>query len=53
MGAMRIAGIIALMCMISGLAHGADMILNEYNAVASDSFLNGGDAAADKDGGHA
>lgn len=34
-----------------GLA--APVILNEYNAVATDSFLNGGNAAVDDDGGRA
>jgi len=34
-------------------ADAADVILNEYNAVASDSFLNGGNASADADGGRA
>ncbi|MGF1530446.1 MAG: hypothetical protein ACFCU4_03695 [Puniceicoccaceae bacterium] len=31
----------------------ATVILNEYNAVSSGSFLNGGDSAADEDGGTA
>lgn len=53
MGTIRIAGIIALMCMVSGLAHGADIILNEYNAVDSNDFLNGGSSAVDADGGWA
>jgi hypothetical protein len=34
-------------------AFGADIILNEYNAVSSSNFLNGGDALADDDGGRA
>ncbi len=53
MCSIRVVGIVALVCMISGLAHGADIILNEYNAVDSNDFLNGGDAAADADGGRA
>ncbi len=31
----------------------ADVILNEYNAVDNDQYLNGGDASADADGGRA
>src|SRR5512139_813302 len=31
----------------------APLVLNEYNAVASDRFLNGGDVSADADGGQA
>jgi hypothetical protein len=37
----------------SEIAFGAHVILNEYNAVSSDTFLNGGDAAVDDDGGRA
>lgn len=33
-----------------GGAIGADVILNEYNAVDNDEYLNGGDAVADVDG---
>ncbi len=36
-----------------GTAYAADVILNEYNAVGSNDFLNGGDAAVDADGGRA
>jgi hypothetical protein len=32
---------------------GADIILNEYNAVNAQEFLNGGDSQADEDGGRA
>ncbi len=32
---------------------GADIILNEYNAVSGSLFLNGGDSSADDDGGRA
>jgi len=45
-----------LFCVIlsfSGSAFGADVILNEYNAVGSTMFLNGGNASADDDGGRA
>jgi len=38
---------------LSGYAFGADVILNEYNAVAGSMFLNGGNASADADGGRA
>jgi hypothetical protein len=43
-------------CLILSLAvyaFGADVILNEYNAVAGSLFLNGGDTSADTDGGRA
>ena len=36
-----------------GSAFGADIILNEYNAVSNTMFLNGGNASADSDGGRA
>ena len=36
-----------------GSAFGADIILNEYNAVSSTLFLNGGNASADSNGGRA
>ncbi len=53
MVSLRVAGVVALLCVVSGLASGADIILNEYNAVDSNDFFNGGDAAADRDGGRA
>jgi len=53
MFSLRVAGVVALVCAISGLASGADIVLNEYNAVDSNDFLNGGDAAADRDDGRA
>jgi len=43
-------------CLILSLAvcaFGADVILNEYNAVAGSMFLNGGNSSADNDGGRA
>ncbi len=49
--AMRVA--LAAMLALAASVHGADVILNEYNAVSGTNFLNGGDAAADKDGGRA
>ncbi|MBN1804650.1 MAG: hypothetical protein JW837_05325 [Sedimentisphaerales bacterium] len=42
---------VILNCLVTTYA--ADVILNEYNAVGSNEFLNGGDAAADADGGRA
>jgi hypothetical protein len=35
---------------LSAYAFGADVILNEYNAVAGSTFLNSGDSSADLDG---
>lgn len=43
----------AALLLVVGNLWGADVILNEYNAVDGDEFLNGGDAAADEDGGRA
>ncbi len=45
--------VVCLILSCFGVADAADVILNEYNAVASDSFLNGGDASSDADGGRA
>ena len=42
-----------LILAFSGHLFGADVILNEYNAVAGSMFLNGGDSSADADGGRA
>jgi len=42
-----------LLLIYIGPAYGADVILNEYNAVSSSNFLNGGDAMVDEDGGYA
>ena len=53
MNSIRIAATLALLCTLSGLAQGADIILNEYNAVSSSKFLNGGTSSADADGGRA
>ncbi len=44
---------ISFVGILVGRGFSAPVILNEYNAVASDSFLNGGNAAADDDGGRA
>jgi hypothetical protein len=43
----------AVVLSLSAAAWGADVILNEYNAVGSTSFLNGGDSSADDNGGRA
>jgi hypothetical protein len=53
MNSMRILAIVAMCGCLAGAAWGADVILNEYNAVGSSEFLNGGDSAADQDGGRA
>ncbi len=45
--------IYCLILSLSGLVFGADVILNEYNAVAGSQFLNGGDYSADSDSGRA
>ncbi len=47
---------LCVLCLILSFFHtafGADVILNEYNAVSSSMFLNGGNASADADGGRA
>jgi len=41
---------ICLILSSSGILYGADVILNEYNAVSASQFLNGGDSSADDDG---
>lgn len=53
MDSVRIVTTAILACVLAGMASGADIILNEYNAVDSNDFLNGGDSAADRDGGRA
>ena len=45
--------VLCLILSFLGGAFGADIILNEYNAVSSSMFLNGGNASADSDGGRA
>ena len=45
--------VLCLILSFLGSAFGADVILNEYNAVSSSMFLNGGNASADSDGGRA
>jgi hypothetical protein len=49
----RIPGIITVVLLLSATLWGADVILNEYNAVGGTSFLNGGDSSADDSGGRA
>jgi hypothetical protein len=51
----RIKQILTVYIVLSlpGYAFCADVILNEYNAVAGSVFLNGGNASADADGGRA
>lgn len=49
----RILAIVAILCALSATGQSADIILNEYSAVDSNDFLNGGDAAVDEDGGRA
>ncbi len=41
---------VCLILSFSGVLFGASVILNEYNAVAGSTFLNGGNASADADG---
>ena len=53
MWSIKTAAVVALVCALAGMAQGADIILNEYNAVDSNDYLNGGDSAADQDGGRA
>ena len=45
--------VVCLILSCLGTTYAADVILNEYNAVGSTEFLNGGDAAFDVDGGRA
>lgn len=49
----RIASVLAVLALLSVNGRAADIILNEYNAVDSNDFLNGGNASADDDGGRA
>ncbi len=47
------AAVLVALVLLPATAWCADVILNEYNAVDSQEFLNGGDSAADEDGGRA
>jgi hypothetical protein len=49
----RALGILLVLALMPGALRAADVILNEYNAVGSTSFLGGGDSAADESGGRA
>ncbi|UCG55636.1 MAG: hypothetical protein JSU70_12295 [Phycisphaerales bacterium] len=53
MCAIRSLKILVLVLFLGPAAFGADVILNEYNAVSKSEFLNGGTAEADDDGGRA
>ena len=44
---------VCVMLSCFGTTYASDVILNEYNAVGGNDFLNGGEAAADEDGGRA
>ncbi len=48
-----VAGILAVLLLLSVNLRGADLILNEYNAVDTNDFLGGGDSSADENGGRA
>jgi hypothetical protein len=50
---LRLWGCVILALLASQVMFGADIILNEYNAVNAEEFLNGGDSQADEDGGRA
>lgn len=49
----KITGILVVLVLLGANAWGADVILNEYNAVDSDKFLGGGASSADEKGGRA
>lgn len=49
----RTIGVLAVLALLTANAWGADIILNEYNAVDSNDFLGGGDASVDESGGRA
>jgi len=53
MGLRRTLGVVVVLLLLSGTLWAADIILNEYNAVDSASFLGGGDSSADDLGGRA
>jgi len=48
-----ISVLVCLLSIYQGLGFGADVILNEYNAVNGNDYLNGGTASRDEDGGQA
>ncbi len=49
----RILKVLVVLSLLSGNTWAADVILNEYNAVTGNAYLNGGDASADESGGRA
>lgn len=49
----RILGVVTVLLLLSATVWGADVILNEYNAVGGNDYLGGGDSAADETGGRA
>ncbi len=49
----RILEVIAALLLLSATVWGADVILNEYNAVGGNDYLGGGDSAADESRGRA
>jgi len=53
MSTSRVTAALVGLVLLSVTAWGADVILNEYNAVDGLEFLNGGDSASDLDGGRA
>jgi hypothetical protein len=53
MGVMRMFPLFVVLALLGGSLRGADVILNEYNAVGNAEFLGGGNAAADESGGRA
>jgi hypothetical protein len=53
MSAIRMLQLSIVLCVLCGYAWGADVVLNEYNAVAGSSYLGGGNSAADAKGGRA
>ncbi len=53
MSAARVLAVFVLLVALPCAAWSAEVILNEYSAVDSNDFLNGGDSAVDEDGGRA
>lgn len=53
MNAIKMCVALVLLAILPGAVWSAQIILNEYNAVDSNDFLNGGDSAVDEDGGRA
>ena len=53
MNTSKMRGIIVVLILLTANAWGADLILNEYNAVNTTDFLGGGDGSADESGGRA